>query len=76
MKRKLKKEINQEIRDVKSKIFSLEKEYVALSNKRDKTFDDKAHMEGIISNIQCLNFSLHINERVLEIINSKNKYHE
>jgi hypothetical protein len=73
MKRKLKKEINQEIRDVKSKIFSLEKEYVALCNKKNKTFDDKCRKEGILSYIEYLTFELNLRKRVLEIINSKNK---
>lgn len=67
MTRKIKKEINQEIKDIKSKIFSLKKEYVALSNKRDKTFDEKARMCGIISNIHCLNFDLHTKKTAIEM---------
>ena len=67
MTRKIKKEINQEIKDIKSKIFSLKKEYVALSNKRDKTFDEEARMCGIISNIHCLNFDLHTKKMAIEI---------
>jgi rubrerythrin len=69
MTRKIKKEINQEIKDIKSKIFSLQNEYVALSNKRDKTFDEKARMCGIISDIHYLNFDLHTKKRVIEIVN-------
>jgi len=67
MTRKIKKEINQEIKDIKSKIFSLKKEYVALINKKNKTFDENARMCGIISNIHCLNFDLHTKKMAIEI---------
>ena len=67
MTRKIKKEINQEIKDIKSKIFSLRKEYVALINKKNKTFDENARMCGIISNIHCLNFDLHTKKMEIEI---------
>jgi len=67
MTRKIKKEINQEIKDIKSKIFSLKKEYVALINKKNKTFDENARMCGIISNIHCLDFDLHTKKMAIEI---------